>query len=293
MFFGEDSVSSGWQLPLYLTYLLDMTYQSLSVEIDGGIAWVSFARPDKANALDRQSWVDLKACMDHLDQEPSVRVIVLAGQGKHFCAGIDLGLLMEVNQAHQQADEGRRREALRDTVLWLQAPINAIEACRKPVIAAIHGGCIGAGVDIVCACDLRYGTADSYLQVKEIDMGMVADLGTLQRLPRIVGDGIAREWCFSGRKVSGPEAAAKACYNAAYEDQEALYAAVRQLATTLAAKSPLALRGTKQVMNHAREHAVADSLDYVATWNAGMLLSNDLAAAMQAQLAKTIPEFED
>jgi len=173
-----------------------MEYKIFKVEIENHIAHVMFNRPDKANALPQEGWTEMKAIFESLDDNDEVRVVVLSGNGKYFCAGIDLGLLMSVQQMMQVECDGRKREMIRKFVFELQAPINAIEKCRKPVLAAIHSGCIGGGVDITAACDMRYCTEDAYFTIKEIDMGMVADLGTLQRLPKIISPGMALEISF-------------------------------------------------------------------------------------------------
>ncbi len=271
-----------------------MTYSTLHITLEKGVAWVEVARAEKANALDEQFWQELPACMYQLDQDAACRVVVLAGQGKHFCAGIDLGYLMKVGGAPQQgACEGRRREALRKMVLDLQNAITSVERCAKPVIAAIHGGCIGAGVDLVTACDMRFATDDAFLQVKEIDMGMVADLGTLQRLPKIISAGLANEICYTGRKVMGQEAASIGLVNRSYPSQEELYQEVAAVAASIASKSPLSIRGTKEMLLYSRDHSVEEGLRYIATWNAAMLLSDDLNQAFQAAMTKQAAMFQD
>jgi len=261
------------------------TYQTFDVTVEHFVARVFFNRPERANALNQTAWDEMKAIFEELDENDEVRVIVLSGHGKHFCAGIDLELLMNVAQ-FSNACEGRKREQLRKKVLALQAPINAIEQCSKPVIAAIKGGCIGGGVDIISACDMRYCTDDAYFTIKEIDMGMVADLGTLQRLPKIIPQGIARELAFTGRNVAGIEAERIGLVNRTFASAEEMYTEVMKVAQQIAAKSPLSIRGTKAIMNHSRDHSVADGLEYMATWNAAMLLSDDLMEAFQAKMQK-------
>ncbi|MCB0845692.1 MAG: crotonase/enoyl-CoA hydratase family protein [Bacteroidetes bacterium] len=270
-----------------------MNYQTFALTIENHIAQVVFNRPDKANALNQQAWDEMKAIFEELDKNEEVRVIVLSGEGKHFCAGIDLALLMDVSRVQGIKCEGRKREKIRDMVFGLQAPINAIEKCRKPVLTAIHGGCIGGAIDIISACDMRYSVDDAYFTVKEIDMGMVADLGTLQRLPKIIPDGIAREMAYTGRKVSGKEAATFGLVNRSFSDKSVMMEEVMAIAQTIAEKSPLSIRGTKQVMLHSRDHTVADGLEYMATWNAAMLLSEDLMTAFQAAMSKKKPEFKN
>lgn len=268
-------------------------YTSLQVTVAEGIAHVELARPEKANALGTESWKEIPDCFNELSKLPACRVIVISGQGKHFCAGIDLSFLMQVGQSSQNDCEGRRRESLRDMIFELQAAFNAIDDCKKPVIAAVHGGCIGAGVDMVTACDMRYATDDAYFQVKEIDIGMVADVGTLQRLPKVIADGHAREMAYTGRKVSGKEATTIDLANASYASREELMEEVMKVAANIASKSPLSIRGTKEMLRYSRDHSVEDGLKYIATWNSAMLLSEDLAAAMQASMMKQTPEFRD
>ncbi len=270
-----------------------MTYQTLKLEINNHIAYVALNRPKKANALNKVAWNELKQVFEMLSDLPEARVVVLSGEGKHFCSGIDLSLLMAIRQETHDDCEGRMREKLRQMVFHLQAPINAVEMCRKPVLAIIHGACVGAGVDLVTACDMRYATDDAFFSIKEIDMGMVADLGTLQRLPKLIGDGIAREMAYTGRNVYGPEAQSIGLVNRTFADKELLLAEVLELAATIATKSPLSIRGTKDVIRYTRDHSVADGLNYIATWNAAMILSNDLTEAFEATMQKRSPEFKD
>jgi len=269
-----------------------MELTTLLLSVENHVAHLRFNRPQRANALNQTAWEELQRVFEALDEQEDVRVIILSGEGKHFCSGIDLELLMSVAGLSQNC-EGRKREQLRKQILALQAPINAIEQCSKPVIAAVYGGCIGGGVDIVSACDLRYCTEDAYFTIREIDMGMVADLGTLQRLPRLIPEGIMREMAYTGRAVAGSEAEKIHLVNKAYATQEALLEGVRQLAGQIAAKSPLSIRGTKHILNHSRDHSVADGLAYMATWNAAMLLSNDLTEAFQATMQKRNANFEN
>lgn len=266
-------------------------YETFAVSINNHIAHVRFNRPDKANALNQQAWDEMKSLFSSLDTNPEVRVVVLSGEGKHFCSGIDLTLLMDVGRISGDNCEGRKREKLHQIILGLQAPINAIESCRKPVLAAIHNGCIGAGVDIIAACDMRYATEDAYFTIREIDMGMVADLGTLQRLPKIIPDGVAREMAYTGRKMYGAEAQSVGLVNQVFADHEKMLEGVMEIAGQIAAKSPLSIRGTKEMILYSRDHSVEDSLRYMAVWNSAMLLSEDLAKAFQASLTKKQAEF--
>jgi enoyl-CoA hydratase len=265
----------------------------LKVEISNQIALITLNRPEKANAINADGWESIKNTFEELDENPEVRVIVVeGGESKHFCAGIDLELLMSISQNMVKCD-GRKREGLRKQVLNLQAPINAVENCSKPVIMAIHGGCIGGGIDLICAADMRYCTDEAFFTIKEIDMGMVADLGTLQRLPKLIGNGIVREMAYTGRNVGGKEAEKTGIVNKSYQNKAEMMAAVMDVARSIASKSPLSIRGTKHILLHTRDHSVADGLNYMATWNAAMLMSNDLQAAFVAKMSKTEAVFEN
>lgn len=267
-----------------------MELTTLLLSIENHVAHLRFNRPNRANALNKTAWDELNYVFETLDEDDSVRVIILSGEGKHFCSGIDLELLMSVAGLTETC-EGRKREKLRRQILALQAPINAIEQCSKPVIAVIHGGCIGGGVDIAAACDMRYCAEDAYFSIREIDMGMVADLGTLQRLPHLIPPGTLREMAFTGRSVFGPEAERIGLVNKTFETSEIMHESVGEVARQIATKSPLSIRGTKHILNHARDHSVADGLEYMALWNAALLLSNDLTEAFQATIQKREAKF--
>jgi enoyl-CoA hydratase len=272
------------------------TPTALSITRDGGVTTVRLERPQAANALDRTSWRELRETFRALDEDPTVRVVVLAGAGRHFCAGIDLGMLAEIGGVAQgTADPGRAREALRRTILDLQDVLTTVERCRVPVLAAVQGACVGAGLDLAVACDLRYVTPRTKFSLKEVDMGLAADVGVLQRLPRLVGEGRAREMAYTARDVRGPEAAAIGLANECVEgdDPEALLAHVTGIARGLADKSPLALRGTKHAITYARDHTVADGLEQIATWNAWALISDDLTESVTAFTEKRPPRYAD
>ena len=271
-----------------------MTYETLTVTLDGAIATVRLARPDKANAMNLAMWHDIRRAFEWIDDTPAARVAVLEGEGKHFSAGIDLQMMAGLlPQVHDDCD-GRTRETLRRVILDLQDTLTSLERCRKPVLAAVHGVCVGGGVDLICCADMRYAAADAQFVIKEIDLGMVADVGTLQRLPRLIGgQGLVRELAFTGRAVNAAEAKAIGLVNRVFDSREALQAGVREVAATIAAKSPLATRGIKEMLNYSRDHTVADGLNHVATWNAAMLMSDDLTAAMTAAQQRQPVRFRD
>jgi len=270
-----------------------MNYQTLTVELQDHIVTVGLNRPDKGNAMNAVMWQELRQAFEWVDRTPEARVAILQGEGKHFCTGIDLQMVTALVQQMQGDCEARSREKLRHVILDLQDTLTSMERCRKPVLAAIHGACIGGGVDLICCADMRYATADAVLCIKEIDIGMTADVGTLQRLPRLIGEGAVRELAYTGRNVSGTEAVAMRWANRAFETRDAMLQGVRAIAECIAAKSPLAIRGTKEMITYARDHSVADGLNYVATWNAAMLMSADLTEAMAAAMQKRAPQFKD
>lgn len=270
-----------------------MEYQTLLLEVKDHIAHVKLNQPAKANALDKSAWEELGSVFELLNTEENVRVIILSGEGKHFCSGIDLSLLKTVSADSDPGCASRSREKLRKLILGLQAHVSAIENCSKPVIAAVSGGCIGAGLDVICACDMRYASEDAFFSIREIDMGMVADLGTLQRLPKLISEAYVREMAYTGRNVTAHEAEKTGLTNITYADRQTLLDSVYELARSIASKSPVAVRGTKHILNYSRDHSISDSLEYIATWNAAMLVSEDLRIAFEAKIAKTIPDFRN
>ena len=215
----------------------------------------------------------MKNLFEELSYDENVRVIVLSGEGKLFCAGIDVSMLMEVGNFAGKGCEARKREQFIDGLKHLQDCVSSIEKCKKPVLAAIHKGCIGGGVDITTACDMRYCTEDGYFVVKEVDMGLVADIGTMQRLPKIVPYGFAAEMAYTGRKVFGPEAKSVGLVNQTYADKASMMEGVMGVAAMIAAKSPVVIRGTKHILKHTRDHSVNEGLEYIQAWNAAMIYS--------------------
>jgi enoyl-CoA hydratase len=269
------------------------TFSTLTVALADGIAEIRLNRPDKSNAMNDAMWQEIRRAFDWVDGTPAARVAILAGEGRNFCAGIDLTLLAGIQQRIAHPDPARSREALRRLILDFQDCLTAAERCRKPVVAAIQGACIGGALDLVTACDLRYAADGAVFSIREIDIGMVADVGTLQRLPRLIGEGMARELAYTGRNFDAAEAATLGLVNRVFASPEALTAGVHEVAQAIAAKSPLATRGLKEVMNFSRDHSVADGLSFVATWNAAMLLSADLNESIAAQQEKRPPRFAD
>ncbi|MFV0275964.1 MAG: crotonase/enoyl-CoA hydratase family protein [Parahaliea sp.] len=267
------------------------SFETLTLAIDDSIARVSLNRPERANAMNAPMWRELQSCFEWLDAEPGVRVVILAGNGRHFCSGIDLGMFGAVLEHHPEP--ARRAEKLRRTILGMQDNLSALEKCCKPVLAAIHNACIGGGMDLTCCCDMRYASADARFSIREIDIGMTADVGTLQRLPHLIPQGVVRELAYTGRDMDAEEACRLGFINRVFADRDALDAGVREIARQIAGKSPLAVRGSKEMLLYTRDHPVTDGLNYIATWNAGMLSDADLNAGITAQAQKTTPAYDD
>jgi len=270
-----------------------MIYKTLAVSLDNHVATVRLNRPDKANAMNVDMWQEIRQAFRWVDDTPDARVAILEGEGKLFTAGIDLEMMMGMGATIQNDCDARMRENLRRVILDMQDTLTSLERCRKPVLAAIHGGCIGGGIDLISCADMRYCSSDAYFSIKEIDIGMTADVGTLQRLPRLIGEGMARELAYTGRRFTAAEAREMRLVNKVFDSREALQAGVREMATTIAAKSPLAIRGTKEMITYARDHSVADSLNYNAIWNAAMLLGDDIQEAMMSTMGKRPAEFKN
>lgn len=267
-------------------------YTAFNVELTDSIAHVQINRPEKVNAMNAAFWDELPAIFQWIDDTEAVRVVVISGAGQHFSSGIDLTLLASLaNQMGQ--DVGRNARLLRRTILRLQAAFNAVDRCRKPVLAAIQGYCIGGAIDLVSACDMRYCSADAQFSIKEVDMGMAADVGTLQRLPRIIGDGMMRELAYTARLFDAAEALRIGLVNRVHDEASSLLEAVFAIARDIAGKSPLAVAGTKEMISYMRDHSIDDGLQYIATWNAAMLQSQDLRVAVAAHMNKQKPSFAD
>ncbi len=269
------------------------TYESFKIDVNDHIAHVQFSRPEAMNTMNKAFWLELPRCMQDIEANTDARVIVISSTGKHFSAGMDLGVFSDSKAVPMSGDPGRMAENLRRVVLQLQDTLSSLEKVRLPVLAAVHGGCIGGALDLICAADSRYCTADAYFTIKETELGMTADVGTLQRLPKLMPEGVVRELAYTGRKFGAEEAHRLGFVNAVYESQEAMLEGVMAIAAQIAAHAPLAVTGCKEMLNYSRDHSVEDSLRYMATWQAGMFRPTDMMKTFQAKAQKQTPVYDD
>ncbi|BFM11101.1 crotonase/enoyl-CoA hydratase family protein [Simiduia litorea] len=273
------------------TELADMA--ALSLTVDGAVAHLVLNRPDALNTLNTAFWQELPKALRAIGATADIRALVISSTGKHFTAGMDLNVFAGLNGPEFQLEASRRAEMIRRWVLELQACFNLLEEIRIPVLMAVQGGCIGGGIDMIAAADCRYATENAFFTIKEIDLAMTADLGTLQRLPTLMPQGVVRELAYTGRKFSAQEALRYGLVNEVYSDHDTMIAAVMAIAHTIAGHSPMAIHGTKEMLNYARDNSVADGLRYAATWQSGMFHAHEVLEAMSAGFEKRAPVFEN
>ncbi len=269
-----------------------MTASTFRSWVEDGVARIELSRPEALNTMNEAFWRELPEAFGRIEADMGVRAVVLSSTGRHFTAGLDLEWAAQ-SLGPAPGDPGRARERFRRHVRRMQESFSVIDRCRVPVIAVIQGGCIGGGVDLVTACDMRVGTADCFFTIHEVNIAIVADVGTLQRIPYLLPQGLVRELAYTGRRWRAEEAMAHGFLNRVGTDHGAAIEAALELAREIAAKSPLAIAGIKQVLNAGRDLSIEQGLDYVATWNAGMLQGADMAAAVGAQMEKRAASFDD
>jgi len=263
------------------------------VTVDRHVATVTMRKTGKAPRMGASFWAEMPALFARLERDDSVRVVIVRGEGEHFTFGLDLATMAaDVQPYLAEGAMAHERRGLLDVIGRMQQAISCVASCDKPVIAAIGGWCIGGGVDLACACDIRIASADARFSVRETRLGMVADVGTLARLPAIVGQGAARLLAFTGDDIDAARAKDLGLVTDVYATQAELFEAARDLALRIAKNSPLAVRGTKSVLNAESEKAAAESLRAVALWNSAFLASHDLREAMVAFMEKRDPRFE-
>ncbi len=256
----------------------------------GPIARLTLTRPLKRNALNAAYWRDLPGCIADLSAAGKTRVLILDAEGPHFCAGIDLGMFVGMNGS---TDDAEAREAFTHILQRMQSGFDALEAARFPVIAAIQGCCIGAGVDMTSACDIRLATRDAYFRIEEINVGMMADVGTLQRLPKVLPLGVVRELAYTGSTLDAERAHALGFVNALGDDHATVLTMADEMAAQIAQKPPIAIAASKDCINHARDHGVAESLRYMRAVQAGVFKPADIIKAVTARAEGKMAEFSD
>lgn len=266
------------------------SYTCFAVTIENHVAHVVLNRPEKRNNMIRAFWEELPRIISDIDDHSRARVIVISSTGPHFSSGLDTSLFSD-NSLQPDPDAARSTRIQHgarfyDHVLQMQRTFTALEQCRIPVLAAIQGGCIGGGVDLVTACDIRYATEDAFITVFETNIGMTADVGTFPRLVKLIPEGIVREMAYTGRRMPAREAQAVGLVNRVFADQPTMLAEVMAIAREIASKAPLAVYGCKRMINYARDHSTADGLDYIGIWNASMLQREEIQEAIRANIEK-------
>ena len=270
-----------------------MSYTCFDVSIDDGVAHIVMNRPEKRNAMIAEFWTELPEIVRDIDDNAKARVIVLSSTGPVFCAGIDIGMFQNDIGGTQDKNDPQYGAHFYLNVKRLQASLSALEECRIPVLVAIQGGCYGGGVDLMTACDMRYGTEDSFITIYEINVGMTADVGTFPRILNHMPEGVVRELAYTGRKMGAQECKARGLYNEVYADQETMLAAVMNTAKEIASKPPLAVYGCKRAITYSRDHSTADALDNIAVWNMSMLIPSEMMEAMVSGKQKRPGNFKD
>ncbi len=269
------------------------TYESLTVDVDGAVAQVTLTGPGKGNAMGPAFWAEMPDVFASLDADPDVRAIVLTGSGRNFSYGLDLPAMGDtLSPLMSDGAMARERTEFHARLKRMQQSITAVADCRTPVIASVHGWCIGGGVDLISAVDIRYASADAKFSVREVKVAMVADVGSLARLPLILSEGHLRELVLTGRDIDAARAERIGLVNDVFDDADASLAAAHATAEEIAANPPLVVQGIKDVLDEQRTAQVSASLRYVAAWNSAFLPSKDLAEGVSAVFAKRAPEFK-
>lgn len=270
-----------------------MTFASFTLDITDAIAHLRFSRPEKANSMNADFWRELPEAITEISNEAKARVIVLSAEGKHFTSGMDISIFMEGGLGNAGDNREVTAEAFRHHVQKLQGTFTALENARQPVLAAIQGGAIGGGVDLITACDCRYASADAFFCIQETAIGMTADVGTFPRLMKLIPEGWARQMAYTAERVPAAKAMEIGLVNEVFPDHEALLSGVMEIAARIAAHSPLAVAGAKRMANYARDHSTADALEFIAVWNAAMLRAEDIQESYIAKGEKRAPRFDD
>ncbi len=270
-----------------------MEYSCFNLDIADGIAHLRFSRPDKFNSFTPEFWRELPEAVNDISANAKARVIVLSAEGKHFTAGMDISVFMTGPLDAPAENPEINAEAFRHHLSGLQETFSVLENARQPVLAAIQGGAVGAGVDLSTACDCRYASADAFFCVQETAIGMTADVGTFPRLAKIIPEGWARQMSYTAERLPAAKAKEIGLVNEVFDSHEALLDGVMKIAEKIAFNSPLAVTGCKRMINYARDHSTADALDYIGVWNAGMLSTNTIKESYIAKSEKRAPNFPE
>lgn len=274
-----------------------MNYESFKYSSEEGVGHLVLNKGEDLNKMTMNFWYELPRILDEIDRDASLRVLILSSTGKHFCAGMDLknfGTLGSDSEKKTNVpDKARIGENLYRVAKELQDMLSKLEKLRIPVLAGIQGGCIGGGLDLVTAADMRFASKDAFFCIQEVNIGMAADIGTLQRLPRVIPEGKVRELAYTGRRMPAEEALDAGLVNKVYESHEEMVSGLKEMAAVIASKSPLAVYGTKAILNFSRDHTIAEGLEYNALWSGAMLPQEDMAEAMMSNIEKREPEFKD
>ena len=264
------------------------------VEINNSIAHIRFNRPEKRNSMNEDFWRLFPKEVEELDDSGEIRALIVSSTGPHFSAGIDLSMFKDDVVEHETNQElGRSRGYFIQQLKFLQRAASCLEDARFPVVAAVQGGCIGGGIDLITAADIRLCTKDAFFLIEEINVGLAADIGTIQRLPKIIPAGIAREWTMMGEKISAERAKEVGLVSSLHESHEEMIDSAFEMAEKLASKTPLAMWVTKEVLNYSRDHSVKEGLDNVALWNAATLHKEDVMTTMMSKMQKKKPEYRN
>ena len=266
-----------------------------NVTIEAGVAHIQLKRPEAMNSMNRAFWNELPVIVRDIDDNARARCIVISSTGKHFCAGMDLAVFQGGGSTSTTKVDDRHvnAEAMRHHVKHLQDAFSCLDEARAPVLVAIQGGCIGGAVDMTSACDIRYATRDAFLCIQEINIGMTADVGTFPRLCKLIPEGWVRELAYTGRRMTAQKAKEIGWVNEVYDTQEEMLAAVMETAREIASKAPLAVTGSKVMINYARDHTIKDGLDYIAVWQTAMFSGPHMAEAFKAKAEKRDGDFPD
>ena len=270
-----------------------MSHTCFDVQIADGIAHIIMNRPDKRNAMIAEFWEELPEIIRDIDENAKARVIVLSSTGPVFCAGIDVGMFQSDIAGSQDKNQPQYGARFYGTVKRLQRSLSSLEDCRIPVLTAIQGGCYGGGVDLITACDMRYGTEDSFITIYEINVGMTADVGTFPRILNHMPEGVVRELAYTGRKMGAEECKSRGLYNEIYPDHTTMLAAVMETAREIASKPPLAVYGCKRAITYSRDHTTSEALDNIAVWNMSMLIPSEMMEAMISGKQKRPGNFKE